>query len=187
MAETPLPTLRTPRSVLMLLRPENAALLSDYRHRNAAHLGPWEPARSQEHEALDLACRDAAQRAWQAFLDGTGVHFMALDPDSGRMLAACNFSKIVRGAFQACHLGYSVDAACEGQGLMHEVVQAGIAHMFDQLGLHRIMANHMPLNTRSAALLRRLGFEREGYARAYLLIAGRWQDMVLNSLVNPAR
>ena len=34
---------------------------------------------------------------------------------------------------------------------------------------------------------RRLGFEREGYARAYLLIAGRWQDMVLNSLVNPAR
>ena len=187
MEQTPLPTLRTPRSVLTLLRPDNAAVLSDYRLRNAAHLDPWEPARGPEQGSLDLACRDAAQRAWQAYLDGSGVHFLALDPDSGRMLAACNFSNIVRGAFQACHLGYSVDAACQGQGLMHEVVQAGIAHMFDQLGLHRIMANHMPLNTRSAALLRRLGFEREGYARAYLLIAGRWQDMVLNSLVNPAR
>jgi ribosomal-protein-alanine N-acetyltransferase len=43
----------------------------------------------------------------------------------------------------------------------------------------------MPANTRSAALLQRLGFEREGFARSYLRINGRWEDMVLNSLVNP--
>lgn len=64
-----------------------------------------------------------------------------------------------------------------------EVVQAGIDHVFGQLGLHRIMADHMPRNTRSAALLQRLDFEREGYARAYLLIDGKWEDMVLNSLI----
>jgi ribosomal-protein-alanine N-acetyltransferase len=38
---------------------------------------------------------------------------------------------------------------------------------------------------RSAALLARLGFEREGFARAYLHINGTWEDMVLNSLINP--
>jgi ribosomal-protein-alanine N-acetyltransferase len=38
---------------------------------------------------------------------------------------------------------------------------------------------------RSERLLARLGFEREGYAKAYLKIAGQWQDMVLNSLINP--
>jgi ribosomal-protein-alanine N-acetyltransferase len=47
------------------------------------------------------------------------------------------------------------------------------------------MANHMPTNTRSDKLLRLLGFEREGYARAYLKISGHWEDMVLNALINP--
>jgi ribosomal-protein-alanine N-acetyltransferase len=46
------------------------------------------------------------------------------------------------------------------------------------------MANYMPGNERSARLLERLGFEREGYAKAYLNIAGRWQDHVLTALVN---
>jgi len=101
------------------------------------------------------------------------------------MVAACNFTNIVRGPLQACHLGYSVDQAWQGQGLMREVVQTGIAYMFGTLGLNRIMANHMPSNLRSEKLLRALGFEREGHARAYLRIAGRWEDMVLNALVNP--
>jgi ribosomal-protein-alanine N-acetyltransferase len=101
------------------------------------------------------------------------------------MLAGCNFTNIVRGPLQACYLGYSVDQAHQGQGLMREVVQAGIGYMFGAQGLHRIMANHMPSNVRSEKLLRALGFEREGYARAYLHIAGRWEDMVLNALLNP--
>ena len=43
----------------------------------------------------------------------------------------------------------------------------------------------MPANVKSERLLRTLGFEREGYARAYLKIAGQWKDMVLNALINP--
>ena len=44
------------------------------------------------------------------------------------------------------------------------------------------MANHLPRNERSARLLARLGFEREGYARRYLQIAGVWEDHVLTAL-----
>ena len=32
------------------------------------------------------------------------------------------------------------------------------------------------MNLTDEQLLRRLGFEREGYARAYLKIGGQWQD-----------
>jgi ribosomal-protein-alanine N-acetyltransferase len=46
------------------------------------------------------------------------------------------------------------------------------------------MACHMPSNLRSSALLGKLGFEREGFARSYLLINGAWEDMVLTSLIN---
>lgn len=179
-----LPQLETPRCVLTLLRPETAPLLTAYKERNAAHLAPWEPL---GHPGLSLAqaCEQAGQRAWQGFVDGTAVQFIALDRISGDMLAGCNFTNIVRGPLQACHLGYSVDHAHQGQGLMREVVAAGIRYMFDTVGLHRIMANHMAQNVRSERLLRALGFEREGVARSYLRIAGHWEDMVLNALINP--
>ena len=46
------------------------------------------------------------------------------------------------------------------------------------------MANYMPHNHRSGKLLERLGFEREGYAKDYLLIDGQWRDHVLTALTN---
>ena len=68
---------------------------------------------------------------------------------------------------------------------MKRIVALAIDYGFNELGLHRIMANHMPDNERSAGLLKSLGFEREGYAREYLYINGRWEDHVLNALINP--
>lgn len=50
-----------------------------------------------------------AAKSSQAYADGLAVHFIAIDPTSGAMLAGCNFTNIVRGIFQACHLGYSVE------------------------------------------------------------------------------
>ncbi len=68
---------------------------------------------------------------------------------------------------------------------MTEGLRAAIEFVFKKLNFHRVMANHLPENTRSEALLKRLGFEREGYAREYLFLNGAWRDHVLNSLVNP--
>ena len=156
-----------------------------YRHRNLAHLKPWEPARDSAEGSPEQAAARKAEASRQAFDAGTAVHLLALDATTGAMVAACNFTNIVRGPLQACYLGYSVAQDRQGQGLMHEVVRAGLDYMFGTWKLHRVMANHMPSNIRSAALLQRLGFEREGYARQYLKIGGHWQDMVLNALVNP--
>ncbi len=85
-------------------------------------------------------------------------------------------SNIVRGVSQACHLGDSVTARYQGQGYMKRIVQHAISHAFDDLQLHRMMANHMPSNTRSEGLLRSLNFEREGYAKSFFCINGKWDD-----------
>lgn len=180
-----LPELRTARCALTVLRPENAQLLLRYRTDNAAHLARWEPAPDPTLGSLERATVEKAERSLKAIEDGTAVQFLALDATTGAMVAMCNFTHIMRGPLEACYLGYSVAQDRQGQGLMAEVVQTGIDYMFGPCGLHRIMANHMPSNTRSAALLQRLGFEREGIARQYLKIAGRWEDMVLTARINP--
>ncbi len=68
---------------------------------------------------------------------------------------------------------------------MAKVCQVAIEYAFKELDLNRIMANYMPVNTRSADLLNRLGFSQEGLARKYLKINGVWEDHVLTSKLNP--
>ncbi|MGC4064140.1 MAG: GNAT family N-acetyltransferase [Polyangiaceae bacterium] len=89
-------------------------------------------------------------------------------------------------SFRACYMGYHVDKEYEGRGYMSEAVTAVIRYAFDELRLHRIMANYMPRNIRSARLLERLGFVREGLARDYLFIGNQWEDHVLTALTNQA-
>ena len=45
--------------------------------------------------------------------------------------------------------------------------------------MHRIEAACLPSNEASQALLQRMGFNEEGYARGFLRINGRWQDHLL--------
>ena len=172
------------RLTLAILAPEQAELESDFYARNQRHLAPWSPIRTTEYFSSEQIRRRLEIQA-SAYEAGLAMHFALLTLDGQLMIGACNFSGIIRGAFQACYLGYHIDEAHQGQGLMQEGLEAGIGYMFDVQNLHRIMANYIPGNERSARLLERLGFEREGYAKAYLNIAGRWQDHVLTALVNP--
>ena len=181
----PLLSLPCQRLTLAILAPDQAGLESAFYQRNLRHLAPWSPIRTTEYFSTEQIRRRLEIQA-SAFEAGLAMHFALLTPDGEQMIGACNFSGIIRGAFQACYLGYHIDEAHQNQGLMREALEAGIGYMFDTQNLHRIMANYIPTNERSARLLERLGFEHEGYAKAYLNIAGRWQDHVLTSLVNPA-
>lgn len=172
------PLLRTPRTRIRLPEADDAQRLLTYRQQNRAHLAPWEPLREESYYTLE-ACRSFIADANERAAQDRGYSLLAFAADEDRLVATMNLANVVRGAFHACHLGYSVAADWQGRGLMQEVLEAGIGWAFDGLGLHRVMANYMPRNERSARLLERLGFEREGFARAYLHIAGAWEDHVL--------
>lgn len=178
----PLSYLETPRARIRLAEEADAPKLLRYRVENRAHLESWEPLRDSKYYTLEHCLNTIAGGRDNALRD-RGYPLMVFDPSEQTMLAACTFANVVRGAFQACHLGYGVAASMQGQGLMREVLEASIAWAFDDLHLHRIMANYLPRNERSARLLASLGFEREGYAKRYLQIAGKWEDHILTALI----
>ena len=69
---------------------------------------------------------------------------------------------------------------------MTKALQFCLSYIIKDLNLNRVMANYIPENLRSGKLLRQLGFEREGYARKYLLLNGVWKDHILTSYINDA-
>ncbi len=179
-----LPRLQTGRGVVRLPEPADAPKLLQYRLENREHLASWEPLRSAGYFTLEQCQRAVTDAREVAKLD-RGYPLLMFDPGEQEIRASMTLSNVMRGPFQACLLGYGVAARWQGLGLMHEALQAALAWAFGELGLHRVMANYLPRNERSARLLTRLGFEREGYARAYLKIAGEWEDHVFTAKIVP--
>jgi ribosomal-protein-alanine N-acetyltransferase len=173
----------TARLKLVPAREQFVRELREYSIENRAHLQPWEPLRSESFFETESVAQRLSAMAHNNE-SGHAVHLLLISPETGEMVGDCNFTNIVRGSFQACHLGFSLAKRFERLGLMREALTPAIAYIFDEIGLHRVMANFRPENVRSAQLLEGLGFEREGLARSYLRINGVWADHVLTSLVN---
>lgn len=161
----------------------DAAVISAFYLSNAEHLRPWEPRRDEKYHSVEAwSQRLIAYQKEQA--DGRSVHFIAYMPATSEVLAICSLTNVVKDSFQACNMGYAVAEECQGKGVMKTLCQHTIRYAFDELGLNRVMANYMPRNTRSEALLKSLGFIKEGLAKNYLMVNGKWEDHVLTSLVN---
>ncbi len=166
-----------------LLAPHEADMMLVFREDNRRHLEHWEPSRPAEFYSLGF---------WQInlrlhlrdFRDGHSVCFALLNPEETEVLGVCNYTNIVRGTFQSCHLGYALAEKHQGTGLMFRALSLTNDYIFSTIRLNRIMAAYLPHNDRSGALLNRLGFEKEGFARRYLKINGRWEDHVLTALLN---
>lgn len=171
-----------PRVIVRLPELKDAQAIAEYFAENATHLAVFSPAPPEFSDADFWRLRIETVR--QQFVNDQSCKTFLFERDTARVIGTANLSEFVRGPFQAAYLGYSVAKAREGQGLMREALGLLIGFAFDELHLHRIMANYMPRNERSGALLQRLGFVREGLAHRYLCINGVWEDHILTSLTN---
>lgn len=165
--------------------PGHEMILANFFAVNEQHFKRWNPATPPGHHSVE-SWRERLFERERDFENRLSAHFIGTDATESFVIGACSLSNIVYGALQACNMGYSVSQRYEGQGFMRRIVCHAIDYGFNELKLHRIMANHMPENLRSAGLLKSLGFEKEGYAKDYLFLNGNWEDHVLNSLLNPA-
>lgn len=175
------PYLQDQDQILRLPESADIPALLDYHLRNREALAPFSPRRGENFYRADY---------WHAQLALDHSHFdqarscrlCLFDADDRTLIGEVNLSNLVPYPFYAATLGYSLDPAHWGRGRMKRALTLALDYLFAHFNLHRIMANHLPDNERSARLLQGLGFEREGYARDYLLIDGVWRDHVLTAL-----
>jgi len=178
--------IETERLVIRLAEAADVPEIIRYYGENRDHLQPFSPLFASDFldEALWLeqvrirAVESSAGEGFRGFL------FPRAGPN--RIIGNLNLTSIHRGAFQSCVLGYNLAAGEQGKGYMTEAVRGAVAFALGTWKLHRVSANYMPRNARSAAVLERCGFKVEGHAPAYLLINGRWEDHVLTAITNPS-
>lgn len=102
--------------------------------------------------------------------------YLVVDSASGRLAGAVNLNEWVRGPFQSAYLGYYAFVPFEAQGFMSAGLSLAVTDAFRRHKVHRLEANIQPGNTRSIALVKRLGFRLEGLSPRYLKVGGRWRD-----------
>lgn len=165
----------------VLLRPprwRDARAWSAVRLRNEEWLRQWEPTAAgswaERHApgawpALRAALRRAAR-------DGTMLPFMICY--GGRVVGQISAANIAHGVLRSCNVGYWVDGAVAGRGIVPTALALVIDHLFAEVGLHRVEVDIRPENAASLRVVEKLGLRREGYYERYLDIDGAWRSHI---------
>jgi len=155
------------RVVVRAPRSSDQRAFLDAVHRSRRLHRPWAyPASSPRPFRAFLA--QNAQLRHKSYL-------VVLEPE-GHLAGVVQLSEIVRGAFRITCLGYYGFLPHNGRGYMTLAIGVVIGKAFGSLKLHRLEANIQPGNQASIAVVRRLGFRKEGYSPRYLKIGGCWRD-----------
>jgi ribosomal-protein-alanine N-acetyltransferase len=155
----------------------------EVRTRSREWLTKWEPQRPpgtpdvvDSRAGFSARCR-ARDRERQL---GAGFGFGIFH--GHRFCGEINVNGVQRGPFQNAYVGYWIDEACAGQGLVPEAVVAVARHAFEDLGLHRLQIAIIPRNTASRRVVEKLKIRDEGVAERYLEINGAWEDHIRYAL-----
>lgn len=155
---------------------EDHAQWAKLREQSRSFLVPWEPVWLDD-ELTAASFRQRIRRYRE--LSGEDLCYPYFIFRDEELLGAVTLSNVRRGVAQTATLGYWIGEPHAHKGYMSKALALLLPHAHSVLNLHRVEAACLPRNTASIRLLEGAGFEREGQARAYLKIAGRWEDHFL--------
>ena len=133
-----------------------------------AHLHPWTHNAPTSSDAYGRMLENAQREDHETFL--------VCRSDDDDPVGIINASQIFHGNFKNTYLGYYAFAEHAGRGFMRDGLGLVLDELFGPLDLHRAEANIQPGNERSIALVRSLGFRKEGFSPRYLKLGSRWLD-----------
>lgn len=109
-----------------------------------------------------------------------------LEPDNpADQDKAVGFTRLQRTNEHSGRLVYAIAHDHQGRGYAGDAVRTLLDFAFGRLRLHRVTAAVGPDNRAGLALVKRLGFTREGVLRDHVRTGGAWRDSVLFSMLAP--
>jgi aminoglycoside 6'-N-acetyltransferase len=169
--------LTTPRLILRRLRDSDAEAFATYRSDPAvARYQSWDtpfPIGAARAFVREQATADPAWPGWFQY---------AIELRSDGVLAGDVGVNLHENRMQA-EIGFALAAAHQGQGYATEAVRRVLTQLFTAAGLVRVSAECDARNDRSARLLERLGFRREGLRIRNTWTKGEWTDDLLFGLL----
>jgi ribosomal-protein-serine acetyltransferase len=142
--------------------------------RNREHLRQWLPWVDHSHSPEDI--RQFIVRVQAQFDAGQGPNAGIW---AGRVLAGNVGCHPIDWANRSCSLGYWIDAAQQGKGMITRGCIAMLDYLFEEMRLHRVEIRCGTGNARSCAIPERLGFAREGLLHEGEWVNDRWVDLVV--------
>ncbi len=146
------PTIETPNLVLRPVAPADAdPIYAIQGNREAMRHTYWAPSCGATEERL---------RAYSArFVEDGFAPWTAVLKRSGDVVGWGGLNRDPFAPGWGIEVSYLIDPAHWGRGLATEIVQASLAHGFEDLGLDRIGAFAHPDNPGSIRVLEKTGFE----------------------------
>lgn len=157
---------------LRILKLDDAGELFALIERNRHRLGKYLPWVHSTRSAADV---EGFLRA-AATQHEAGLGFHAAILWHGR-LAGCTGMHPIDQGHRNTSLGYWVDEATQGKGLVTRATAEMVRICFTDYRLHRVEIRCASCNDRSAAVPQRLGFREEGLLRGAQLVNGQWFDL----------
>jgi [ribosomal protein S5]-alanine N-acetyltransferase len=167
---------------LRLLKESDAEEMLALRTRNRAFFQPFQMVQKDENFALEAVAKQLRDAEVET-ADDRSYWFGIFEDGKQELVGYVRLSNVVRGGFHNAYIGYMLDEDHNGKGLMTESLRLCISAAFGPLGLHRIQAAIMPHNEPSIRVAEKAGFQREGYARRYLKLNGKWEDHYLYAIL----
>lgn len=103
------------------------------------------------------------------------------------LIGTCGYNSGLKQGTFIGEIGYELGKEYWGKGFMKEALNCMIDYGFDKLGLNRIEAYVMLENQRSAMILEKLGFQREGILRERGYYKNAYWDEYIFALIKKDR
>jgi ribosomal-protein-alanine N-acetyltransferase len=154
---TPFPVLTTQRLMLRQFTYDDAADLFEVRSNVGIMQYINRPLAKTVDDAVDLI-----KVINDLLSSNNGITWCISLKNNQRFIGSIGFWRIEKENYRA-EIGYLLNPAYQGAGLMQEAIDAVIPYGFDAMNLHSIQANVSSGNAPSIKLLEKNNFVREGY------------------------
>ena len=172
-----MPRLETPRLILRRLEMRDAPDLFDYsRDPQVAKHVLWD-AQTSVSEA-----RAYVRYMLRRYRAGEPASWGIEEKETGRVVGTIGYMWYQRDN-NACEVGYSLARRRWNRGYMTEALAEVLRFSFEELGVHRVEAQHEVENAASGAVMRKCGMRKEGTLRGRLYNKGRYVDVDLYAML----